>query len=187
MSTRLYPQFFDVVLCLLSSLVTAPILMSISSLVLELWQFSYIRDWPEIWKSEIPPSEFFPISGDWGKLGIPNSTRMFNVWTMVLNGVKQSIALHKKAIQQLSYRLITIADYSQWFNRMDMYNIVMYCNINDTKIRNTISKFKFPSKFTLSNINCLKTHWKWIFFWAPTFKSLFAQSAQFDFLLAWLA
>ena len=41
-------------------------------LVLELWQFSFIRDWPEIRKSEIPPSEFCPISGDWEELWIPN-------------------------------------------------------------------------------------------------------------------
>ena len=68
--------FFDVVLFLLSSLVTGPSFMSISSLVLELWQFSFIRDWPEIRKSEIPPSEFCPISGDWGELGIPNLARM---------------------------------------------------------------------------------------------------------------
>ena len=27
-------------------------------------------------KIEIPPSEFFPISGDWGKLWIPNLARM---------------------------------------------------------------------------------------------------------------
>ena len=67
---------FKVVLFLLSSLVTGPSFMSISSLVLELWQFSFIRDWPEIRKSEIPPSEFCPISGDWGKLGIPNLARM---------------------------------------------------------------------------------------------------------------
>ena len=46
--------------------------MSISSLVLGLWQFSFIRYWPEIQKSEIPLSEFCPIFGDWGKLGIPN-------------------------------------------------------------------------------------------------------------------
>ena len=46
--------------------------MSISSLVLELWQFTFIRNWPEIQKSEIPPSDFCPISGDWGELGIPN-------------------------------------------------------------------------------------------------------------------
>ena len=70
-------NFFDVVLFLLSSLVTGPSFMSISSLVLELWQFSFIRDWPEIRKSEIPPSEFCPISGDWGKLWIPNLARMF--------------------------------------------------------------------------------------------------------------
>ena len=69
-------NFFDVVLFLLSSLVTGPSFMSISSLVLELWQFSFIRDWPEIRKSEIPPSAFCPISGDWGKLWIPNLARM---------------------------------------------------------------------------------------------------------------
>ena len=65
-------NFFDVVLFLLSGLVTGPNFISISSLVLELWQFSFIRDWPEIRKSEIPPSEFCPISGDWGELWIPN-------------------------------------------------------------------------------------------------------------------
>ena len=69
-------NFFDVVLFLLSSLVTGPSFMSISSLILELWQFSFIRDWPEIRKSEIPPSELCPISGDWDKLWIPNLARM---------------------------------------------------------------------------------------------------------------
>ena len=53
--------------------------MSISSLVLELWQFSFIWDWPEIRKSEISPSEFCPISRDWGELLIPNLARMFLV------------------------------------------------------------------------------------------------------------
>ena len=67
---------FDVALFLLSILVTGPSFMSTSSLVLELWQFSFIRDWPEIRKSEIPPSEFCPISGDWGELWIPNLARM---------------------------------------------------------------------------------------------------------------
>ena len=69
-------NFFDVILFLLSSLVTGPSFMSISSLVLELWQFSFIRDWPEIRKSEIPPSEFCPISGDWDELWIANLARM---------------------------------------------------------------------------------------------------------------
>ena len=48
------PNIFDVILFLLSSLVTDSNLLSISSLILELWQFSLIRDWPEIWKPEIP-------------------------------------------------------------------------------------------------------------------------------------
>ena len=64
--------FFDVALFLLSRLVTGPSFMSISSLILELWQFSFIRDWPEILKLEIHPSEFCPISRDWGKFWIPN-------------------------------------------------------------------------------------------------------------------
>ena len=70
-------KYFDVVLFLSLSLITGPCLMSISLLVLELWQFSFIRGWPEIWKLEIPPSEFCPISEDWSELGIPNLARMF--------------------------------------------------------------------------------------------------------------
>ena len=64
--------FCEVILFPLSSLVTSPSFMSMSSLVLQLWQLTFMRDWPEIRKSEIPPSEFCPISGDWGELGIPN-------------------------------------------------------------------------------------------------------------------
>ena len=68
---------FYAVLFPLSSLVTAPGFMSVSSLVLDLWQFSFIRDWPEIRKSEILPSEFCLISRDWDKLWIPNLVRKF--------------------------------------------------------------------------------------------------------------
>ena len=70
-------KFFDLVLFFLSSLVTDLSFMSIL-LVLELWRFFFIRVWPEIWISEIPPSEFCPISGDWDKLGIPNLARIFS-------------------------------------------------------------------------------------------------------------
>ena len=69
-------NIFDVNFFLLSSLVTGPRFMSISSLVLELWQFFFIRDWPEIWISEIAPSEFCPISGDCDELWISNLARM---------------------------------------------------------------------------------------------------------------
>ena len=69
-------NFFYVVLFLLSGWVTGPSFMSISSLVLELWQFSFIRDWPEIRKSEIPLSEFCPTSRDWSELWIPSLARM---------------------------------------------------------------------------------------------------------------
>ena len=69
-------NFFDAAVFLLSLLVTCPSFMSISLLALELQQFSCIRDWPEIQKLQIPSSEFWPISGDWVKLGIPNLALM---------------------------------------------------------------------------------------------------------------
>ena len=53
--------------------------MPISWLILELRQFSFIKYWPEIWKSEIPLSEFFPIYRDRGVLGIPILTRMSHI------------------------------------------------------------------------------------------------------------
>ena len=65
-------NFLRFFLFLLSSLVTGPSFMSISSLILELWQFSFVRDRPEIRKSEILPFEYCPISGDWTELEIPN-------------------------------------------------------------------------------------------------------------------
>ena len=48
---------------------------------------NFIRGWPEIRKSEIPPSEFCPICGDWGKWGIPNLARI-SVIKMLLNTSK---------------------------------------------------------------------------------------------------
>ena len=60
--------FFDVVVFLLSSLVTCTSFMSISWLVL--------KNWPEIRKLEISPSMFCPIPGDWRKLWIPNLAQM---------------------------------------------------------------------------------------------------------------
>ena len=61
----------------LSSLLTGLSFMLISSLILELWQFTLIRDWPKTRKSEIPRSEFCSISGDWGELKIPQFVQMF--------------------------------------------------------------------------------------------------------------
>ena len=78
-------NFFDVVLFLLSSLVTSTSFMLISSLVLELWQFSFIRDWPEIQKLEIPPSAFCWICEECGELEIPNLALIF---LMILNAAK---------------------------------------------------------------------------------------------------
>ena len=67
--------FLGFVVFFLSSFITVPSFMSLSWLVLELWLFSFIKDWPEIRKSEIPPSKFCPVSGDWGKLVTLNSAR----------------------------------------------------------------------------------------------------------------
>ena len=80
-------NFFDVALLLLSSLVTDRGFMSVSSLALEFWQFSFLKDWPEIRKLEIPPSEFCPISGYWHELWVPNLARMslINCYWMLQN------------------------------------------------------------------------------------------------------
>ena len=68
-------NFLDDALFFLSSLVTGSSFMSLSFLFLEFWQFLLIKDWTDIKKLEIPPSEFVPISGDWGELEIPNLAR----------------------------------------------------------------------------------------------------------------
>ena len=65
------PNFFEVAVFLLSNSATPPSFMSISILVLELRQSSFIRDWPEIQESEIP-SEFCYIPGDWRELEMLN-------------------------------------------------------------------------------------------------------------------
>ena len=79
-------NFFDVAVFLLSSLVTGPSFMT-KFLVLELWQFLFIKDWPEIRKSEIPPSGFGRISGNWGELGKPNLAQLslIKVYWMLQN------------------------------------------------------------------------------------------------------
>ena len=62
--------FLDVVVFFLAILVTDLRFMPILLLVLELWLFLFIRDWPENQKSETPVSGFCPRSGDWEELGM---------------------------------------------------------------------------------------------------------------------
>ena len=69
-------NFLEAVSFLLSNLVIVSSFMSMSSLVLELWQFSFIRDCPDIWKLEISLSQFCPIFRDWSELEILNLARM---------------------------------------------------------------------------------------------------------------
>ena len=78
-------NFFDVLVFLMSSLVTDPSFMPISWL--ELCHFSFMNDLPEIQKSEIPSPEFCLIFGEWGKSGIRNLALMFliNCYSMLQN------------------------------------------------------------------------------------------------------
>ena len=51
-----------------------------------------MRDLPENHKLEIPPSEFFPISGDWGKLGKTNLARVFLMkWYLMLQNARVTV------------------------------------------------------------------------------------------------
>ena len=82
--------FFNVYVFCVSALVTAPSFMSISWLFLELWEFSFIKDWPEIWESKIPLPEFCPISRDWSKSRILNLARMSLIksyWKLQSHGI----------------------------------------------------------------------------------------------------
>ena len=70
-------KFFGVALFFFPILVNGPSFMSISSMVLELWQILFIRDWPEICKSKLPSTEFYSISGDQEELKIQSLARLF--------------------------------------------------------------------------------------------------------------
>ena len=59
-------NFFDVATFLFSILVIGLSFMSISLLIVELWQYLFVRDWKKFQKSEIPPLEFRPTPEDWG-------------------------------------------------------------------------------------------------------------------------
>ena len=75
------------VLFLLSSLVTCPSFMSISSPVQELRQFLFIRNWPEIRKLEIPPIWVLPNIWRLGRVkNIKYGMNVFN--NILLNAAK---------------------------------------------------------------------------------------------------
>ena len=96
-------NFFDVAMFLLPSLVTGPSFMSISLLVLGLWQLSFIKDWPDIRKLEIPLSEFWAISGYWGELRIPNLARMSAIksyWIFKVPGLEFRVSELSRKNQQ---------------------------------------------------------------------------------------
>ena len=81
-------KFFDATMLLFSNVVIGLSFMSLSWLVVELWQFLFIKDWPEIQKLEIPSPAFCPVSGHWDELRIPNFTRMSIIksYWMLQNG-----------------------------------------------------------------------------------------------------
>ena len=81
-------QIFLTLLCFsCQGLVTGPSFMSISPLVLELLQFSFIRNWAEIQKSEIPPFNFLP--NIWRLQWVKDITFGMNVSNeMLLNAAK---------------------------------------------------------------------------------------------------
>ena len=65
-------DLFDLAYFILSNRVTGPGFLSISLLILQLWQLLFITYWQEIQKSETNPSQLCAIFRDWGELWIPN-------------------------------------------------------------------------------------------------------------------
>ena len=143
-------NFFDVVLIFLSSLVAGPRFMSISSsLVLELWQFPFIKDWPEIRKSKIPSSEFFPMYGDWGKEVIPNLTRTSLIkcyWMLISNIIRRSYCFLSHIFRFLFESIKLIKQVSSRFDQISgCSNVLKYFNI--------FQKILHSSKFFLLHVN----------------------------------
>ena len=136
-------QFPDIVklfwryLFLLSSLVTGPSFMSISTLVLELRQFSFISDWPEIRKSETPTSEFFPIPEEWGKLWIPRLARMslIECYWMLQNSRVTAVTVSE--LSRKNQEVVKITSSSTLIR-------VKHCNFIIKKLQHS----GFPVKFT---------------------------------------
>ena len=91
-------KYFDVILFLKSSLVIAPSFMSISSLVLELWQFSFKRDCPEIRKLGIPPSE------------LPNIWRLGRVMNTKFGMIEDRIIKCYWTLQNFKITVFTVFD-----------------------------------------------------------------------------
>ena len=80
-------NFFDVVLFLLSSLVTGPSFISIPSLVLELWQFSFYKGLTE--NPEIGNTPVWVLPKIWRLGRVMNTKFGMNVSnTMLLNATK---------------------------------------------------------------------------------------------------
>ena len=127
--------------------------MSIPSLVLELWQFSLVRDWPEIWKSEIHPSQWnMPIwvllkSGDCRKLRIPNLEELllmlqnFTGFTVIkrkpTGGVKithTSTQIRVKKLNIIKTKQIIFDVLSLYFSTQDLPKT----NLRKTKFQHSI-------------------------------------------------
>ena len=74
-------SFFDDVAFFLSSLFTVPSYMSVSLLVLELWQFSFIKDWQQTYNH------------------VHNILRLFDGWAIFLSPqVKRSVIISNKLV-----------------------------------------------------------------------------------------
>ena len=128
--------------------------MSILSLVLKLWQFSFIRDWTEIQKLEIPPPEFYPISGDWGELGVPNLVCMSLMkcyWIMwnakVIAFKREPTGGRGKITPQISLRLLILIGESPelWKKKHEkFFKFIKLCkriSLTFKKVRESFSGF----------------------------------------------
>ena len=125
---------FDVAVFLMSGFVTGPSFIAISLLGMELWQFSFITDWPKIWKSEIILSEFCPIFEDRVELGIQNFGWMFlrtSYWT--LQNCRVTAFTVSELIRENQQGSKTQLKYNSWVPSFFPYswrrNCVIICEI----------------------------------------------------------
>ena len=91
-------NIFNVIVFFLSSVFTGSSFLLISLLVLKIWRFLFIRDWPETRELEIAPSKFHRISEDWNNLGILNLIGMFAM----------------ESLQNIRFTAFTVSELLNW-------------------------------------------------------------------------
>ena len=138
-----------VVVFLLSGLINGPSFIMISFLVLELWQFLFIRDWPEIRKSERPLSEFCPIPGEWCKLPYAAKCQVYSFYCFWVikgkptgGGIKKLPPPTRLGLTYVNLRCSKASEAAMWRCSGEKDILKIFAKITGTNLHRSLSLIK---------------------------------------------